>query len=291
MQTTRSYLIGAGLVVAGFGLGWAMPSDNAGAQDAPRPAAPKIKIKPRDVEKPKDPWAREDGLPSFAYQTFTWQKEYASDRSDTSLSAEEIPGMPKSATEDRFLEHSDLYTIIHFYQGNNSSPSAANVKFKNVEKLHFMRIDALEAHVVEEQARISRRTGFWSSLSSAVDNQWGTNHLGIVFLPPPERDGRSSEYTWEIKRHENGRVKTVTPYIGETEKRAHGWRLTYNDEGKLTAMTPFVDGKRHGIERIFEGDSRSRLQEPSGTREWANGLRVVEKAPVKPRVPVPPKGK
>lgn len=286
--------MGAGLLlVAGIAIGWSLQPTTTEAQKVARPEAPKPKVKADKIKPPKDPWARDDGLPAFDYQAFKVLRKYPSDQSDTSLLDTDVPGMPKGATEETFLKYNDLFTVLYYYKPNGNGPASANVKFKNVERLHFMRVDELESYCARRESEIARKTSFWAGLSTQDDGFWGKSHVGVAFLPPPDRDGRADEYAWEIKRHANGRVKTVTPYIGETEKRAHGWQCRYNDDGKLLAMTPFVNGKRHGEERIFDASSRSRLQEPTELRHWVNGQRVVKRESKAPKLPkgikLPPK--
>ncbi|MCA8947699.1 MAG: hypothetical protein KDB29_15800 [Planctomycetes bacterium] len=287
MTAIRKYLMGAGLVSLGFVLGWAMPTDDVKAQrtpSAPKPVAPEPKVKPKDLEKPKDPWARDDGLPSFDYQQYKSLVKYPSSM-DWELLTRDVPGLPEDATKEEFSAY-PFIDVVHFQPGKYDTVKAAGVIVTDVEQFHFLRLDDLDVRMGAECEKMRKFADDWAAHAQDDDRYWGDCFTGVALLPPMDRDGRGAEYTWEVKRHPNGRVKSVTPYIGETEKNIHGIQLEYNEEGMLISLTPWVDGKRHGVQKLFDGNSRSRLQEAASTKSWVNGVQVVEKAGlVKPKLP------
>jgi hypothetical protein len=111
----------------------------------------------------------------------------------------------------------------------------------------------------------------------------------FVLLPPPDNAGEADDLRWVVERHPNGNVKSVTPYVGDVtrgEGRIHGLMLEYNADGKLTATTPYVNGRRHGQAGQYSGRQVTRRQEATSTVEWANGRRVIQRQA--PRLKTPP---
>ena len=148
MTSIRNYLMGAGLLSAGFLLGWAMPTDNVQAQRAPvapRPVAPKVKVKPKEVKKP---WTRDDGLPSFDYQQYKSLVNYPSGQ-DWELWTRDVPGLPEYATEEEFSAL-PFIDVVHFQPNKDGGAQAAGVIVTDVEQLHFLRLDDLDVRMGPE---------------------------------------------------------------------------------------------------------------------------------------------
>lgn len=157
------------------------------------------------------------------------------------------------------------------------------VNFSNVEEWWLRWIDRIEKNGHDRMEKCLNSVG-WVSTGFPTPI-----FPGIAVLPPS--DGDASTITWVVQRWDNGRVKRITPFSGNVvggKGLRHGVELYYDAEGNLTAMVPWVDGRRHGVERRYtEKKGPSRFQEPTTTRKWSEGRPVLERQVPKPRVPGP----
>ncbi|MHC4841312.1 MAG: toxin-antitoxin system YwqK family antitoxin [Planctomycetota bacterium] len=241
-----------------FLLGWAMPDGSVQAQDA----------QPVEV------------LPSFGYQEMK-AIHVTKSRPDLSVHWFELPDL-RQKNLDGFLNLTYLKSVSNV-QRENTDKCEAVVEFSDTEECYMRWLDRIEKDTFAKLKEVHEDFVWWG-----CDAHWKDHHPAVVLLPPADKDGRAHEFTWVTKRHKNGRVSMLTPYIGNVAKgkgRVHGWQLEYNEAGNLLRMTPWVNGKRHGKQRHFDGKMRTRRQDANSTTEWAKGQKVVKKVPGLKKLP------
>lgn len=270
MTRTFRVFIFIGLLLAGFVAGQLWTSTAAHAQQRPkvnRAIKPAVEI--------IRPGIRMQEMQSIHKITTPFQPQQS-----ISMFLGNLPEEPRTLNRVKTLPY------LSYVHDETFTGQFVNVVFSNAEYWYFRWLDRVER---ESRSRLkSTFNDLVTFANSMPDQTLPGSAAAFVLLPPADNEGEADDLRWVIERHENGLVKTVTPYTGNVvrgEGRMHGYRLEYNDDGDLTAMTPYVNGKRHGTAKTFVGTQLSRQQTAKSTTEWYQGRRVVKAAAPKVRTP------